>query len=414
MTTTDTPRGLTAAQLDLLLQPISPARVREHKGQAHIEAWDVRRWLTRIFGFGGWSDEILSCVLVHEVTWPILDKGEVVPGKNRCTAVYRVTLRLTVYDEHGHEIGHWDDGATGDGINQVSVGDAHDLALKTAMSQALKRCAVNLGDQFGLSLYNKRSLDPAVVRTVAHSSVRGAPQGIDAQQDAPVVGGELDDEREGRDEAPRPAARTTPRDRLVQPRGEDPWTQNPPPADEPQRPTIPMLGALATLAGVKRGIGNNRDARLELMRSFLPEERSAQIRSGKDLTFDEAKRIIGLLEKEPDLPPKGSAPNPRNGDRPVPPETEAALSLPSLTQLVERATPAEGVFEQLKALIRDADSDAAMERLIYTAQDAARAEHITHGQYDALCEIGHQRSEAMHADEGWSRRMVAERAGASA
>lgn len=418
MTTTDIPRGLTAAQIELLLQPIHPSRVRQLKNQSHLEAWDVRRWLTRIFGFGGWSDEILSCDLVHELTWPVVDDhGKPVPGKMRCTAVYRVTLRLTVRDDYGNVIGHWEDGATGDGVNQVSVGDAHDLALKTAMSQALKRCAVNLGDQFGLSLYNKGGNGAVVARTVAHSTVP-RPEAPDEAQDAPVEGGELDDEHTGPEESTGPAPRATPRDRLVKPRGEDPWTQEPPAtADEPKRPTKPMLTKLAVLAGKKRGIGNDREARLNLMRSFLPEARRAQIRSGNDLAFDEAKRIIDVLEREPDVPAPGGAPNVRNGGIPVDPGVEAALSLPSLAQLVERATAAEGVFEQLKALIREADTDAALERLILTALDAGRAGHITHGQYDALCEIGRERSEAIHSEPGWSARGVnamAERTGAAA
>ena len=410
-----TGRGLTAAQLALLLQPIAPQRVRQHKGQAHVEAWDVRRWLTRIFGFGGWSDEILSCECVHEVTWPVMEDGKPVAGKHRCTAVYRVTMRLIVRDEQGNEIGHWDDGATGDGINQVSVGDAHDMALKTAMSQALKRCAVNLGDQFGLSLYNKGSLSPAVLRTAAHSTAGVAPQGIDPQQDAPVKGGELDDERVGPDEVADAVARKAQRERRTQPPGDDPWTQNPP-ATDVGGPTTRMLTALAALASKKRGVAANREARLNLMRSFLPEQRAVQIRSGKDLTFDEAKRIIGILEREPDLPPPVpvSAPNPRNGDVPVDPAVEAALALPTLTKLVERAEPGAGVFEQLKPLIRDARSDEAMEQLINTAIEAGNAGHITKAQYDTLCEIGRQRSEAMHSDEGWSHRMLDERTGAPA
>ena len=34
------------------------------------------------------------------------------------------------------------------------IGEHHDNAVKTAASDALKRCAINLGTQFGLSLYD--------------------------------------------------------------------------------------------------------------------------------------------------------------------------------------------------------------------------------------------------------------------
>ncbi len=192
MSTETQQRGLTADQLAMLLTPLNTNRVKQHKGNAHLEAWDVRRWLTRIFGFGGWDDEILSVECIHSVTSPI--GNDPAPLKHRCTAVYRVTMRLTVKDQWGNVVGHWEDGATGEGVNQVSVGDAHDLAFKAAVSQALKRCAVNLGDQFGLSLYNDGDHRGVVVRTLGHSVLTAEVP--DPAQDAPVTGGELDEQRE--------------------------------------------------------------------------------------------------------------------------------------------------------------------------------------------------------------------------
>ena len=41
------------------------------------------------------------------------------------------------------------------------------MAVKTAESDALKRAAINLGDQFGLSLYNNGSTAPVVTQTLA-------------------------------------------------------------------------------------------------------------------------------------------------------------------------------------------------------------------------------------------------------
>jgi hypothetical protein len=51
--------------------------------------------------------------------------------------------------------------AAGDATNPT-LADAHDQAIKTAESQAFKRCAVNLGDQFGLSLYKNGSTAASV------------------------------------------------------------------------------------------------------------------------------------------------------------------------------------------------------------------------------------------------------------
>ncbi|QBJ94503.1 hypothetical protein D0Z67_29485 (plasmid) [Streptomyces seoulensis] len=164
---------LTAPQLRLLHGGINPNRVQNLRGLAHLEAWDVRRQLIRIFGFGGFSIETLSLDLVHN------HGQEGFRRKNKqgeyygdpftaWTVVYRAQVRLTIYDTSGREISHWEDGAAGDAVNQPSVGDAHDMAMKTSLSQAVKRCATNLGDQFGLSLYNDGSRDAVVQFSAAH------------------------------------------------------------------------------------------------------------------------------------------------------------------------------------------------------------------------------------------------------
>ena len=56
--------------------------------------------------------------------------------------------------------------AVGDCKNYPSRGDAHDMAIKTAESQAFKRAAMNLGDQFGLSLYDGGSLKQSIKATL--------------------------------------------------------------------------------------------------------------------------------------------------------------------------------------------------------------------------------------------------------
>lgn len=171
---------LTEQQLGFLFQPINGNRVRNLRGMSHLEAWDVRRQLIRIFGFEGFTIETLSLDLVHE-------RGDQRKKKNSndtytaWTIVYRAQVRLTVKDKDGQPIAVFEDAAAGDAVNQPSVGDAHDLAMKTALSQALKRCAVNLGDQFGLSLYNDGSRDAVVMRSLAYM---GEP--VKESEDAPV------------------------------------------------------------------------------------------------------------------------------------------------------------------------------------------------------------------------------------
>jgi hypothetical protein len=183
--------GITPEQYTYLRQAINQNRVRELSGNSHLEAWDVRRTLTRVFGFGGWDVETRDLVLVKEIEIPPRSEG----GKSRWTVVYRADVRLVIKDAAGREICHFDDSAAGDSQNQPVVGDAHDHAMKTALSQALKRCAVNLGDQFGLSLYDKRRVEGTSV--VGGSLVRPASEPTVTVEDAtPVTGGELDDNQD--------------------------------------------------------------------------------------------------------------------------------------------------------------------------------------------------------------------------
>jgi len=176
---------LTEQQIGFLLQPINNNRVQNLRGMSHLEAWDVRRQLIRIFGFDGFTVETVALDLVHE-------RSEVRRKKNKqgqeygdpytaWTIVYRAQVRLTVKTASGEAIATFEDAAAGDAVNQPSVGDAHDLAMKTALSQALKRCAVNLGDQFGLSLYNDGSRNAVVMRSLAYM---GEP--VRESEDSPV------------------------------------------------------------------------------------------------------------------------------------------------------------------------------------------------------------------------------------
>ncbi|MFJ2892522.1 Rad52/Rad22 family DNA repair protein [Streptomyces sp. NPDC087305] len=170
------PVDLTVEQVKTLLAPINPSRVQNLRGQSHLEAWDVRRWLNRVFGFGGWSDETLELAPVAQI--------EINPG--RWTVVYRAQVRLTVKTTDGRVLTAYDDAAMGDSRNQPSLGDAHDQAMKTALSQALKRCAHNLGDAFGLSLYNDGSRQAVGIWSAAHPKPADDADVPAVPDDAPV------------------------------------------------------------------------------------------------------------------------------------------------------------------------------------------------------------------------------------
>jgi hypothetical protein len=70
------------------------------------------------------------------------------------------------------------------------AGDLHDNAIKTAASDGLKRCAINLGTQFGLSLYDNGSRTDVVKMTLVKPDgvTEEAPSSEQAERLAASVG----------------------------------------------------------------------------------------------------------------------------------------------------------------------------------------------------------------------------------
>lgn len=153
--------------VEQLLRPVHPSRVKKDPhGLSYIEQHDVRSHLSRMFGFGEWDQTLTRLELVFEQPTVILDKQTKEPKPNRFDVCYSASVRLTVRGiRNTGGVTYptpcsYEDAATGYAQNQTR-GEAHDLALKSAVSTALKRAATSLGDQFGLSLY-AGTLDPIV------------------------------------------------------------------------------------------------------------------------------------------------------------------------------------------------------------------------------------------------------------
>ena len=157
---------LSEQQVAQLLRPINPLRVsRNQDGQSHVEAYEIRAHLNRVFGFGRWSGDVLNMDLLYERDTMLKKWKPEDPDKPGVEVAYRCLYRLTVNAPSGAVLATYTEGAVGSGAPQPTYkrADAHDFAAKTAESQALKRCAMNLGDQFGLSLYRNGSTQPLVV-----------------------------------------------------------------------------------------------------------------------------------------------------------------------------------------------------------------------------------------------------------
>ena len=198
-------------QIDTLLRGINPSRVlADGKGHAHVSQQDVTAHLIRTFGFGNFDTRILSLDLVFEHN-RLDNNGRPGPRWDVC---YRATVELTVRNRRGETVATYENVSTGTAENQKR-GDAHDLSSKSAVSLALKRCTINLGDQFGLSLYNKGQIAPLVRRTLVMPEAleETAEETADLQEGIPqqvALGADESDTTQQEEQAETPAANAEP------------------------------------------------------------------------------------------------------------------------------------------------------------------------------------------------------------
>lgn len=139
-------------QMRVLLGPINTRFVkRDPGGHSYLEQHQVRAQLTRIFGFGGWSlRQLHDPRLLFEITEGVTVGKEKKPGVR---IGYLSSVAIVIHgNDRDVEYQGVATGVATMGVN--AIGDAHDSALKTSDSGALKRAAMCLGDQFGLGLYD--------------------------------------------------------------------------------------------------------------------------------------------------------------------------------------------------------------------------------------------------------------------
>lgn len=146
-------RPLSEAQMRQLVANLNPQRVATRsQGRAtlsYLEAWDVRATLTRIFGFGGWSADLAEPVKVLRIDDVMTGRDNPKPGFR---ALAEATVRVKI-----HQTGATYTESAVASQQGPDIGEVTDFAVKTAESDAFKRACINLGTQFGLSLYDDGS-----------------------------------------------------------------------------------------------------------------------------------------------------------------------------------------------------------------------------------------------------------------
>lgn len=133
---------ITDAQKLALQAHLDPAVVKEPSGQFgpkgdYIEGWHAINEANRIFGFDGWS-----------YTSELQKVSEMTNEKGNIEIAYICKCTVEALGVTRQDIGY------GSGAAK-KPGDAHEGAVKEAVTDALKRCLRTFGNPFGLALYDK-------------------------------------------------------------------------------------------------------------------------------------------------------------------------------------------------------------------------------------------------------------------
>lgn len=133
---------------------------------SYLEGWYVIDRLNKTVGQGFWA-YTSDVNLVHS-------------DMANNSVHYIAKVRLAVKFPNG-ETTEFSDYGYGDGKDKYSIGKAHELAVKEAVTDGLKRCAKNLGMSLGLALYDKtqenvEESEPA--RPAAQAAPKAAPKAV--------------------------------------------------------------------------------------------------------------------------------------------------------------------------------------------------------------------------------------------
>jgi len=154
----------------LLNEPLNPALVKVHP-QSKARYLDGRHYIetaNRIFGYGGWQFRITE------------RPAKAVEGTRKSGtyyALWSVVGELQAAGVTFVDLGTCEQNGEGP--------EAVDMASKGAVTDALKRCLRNFGDQFGLVLYDKELSYRDMA--AAYSAAHGESQDVDPETGEIVV-----------------------------------------------------------------------------------------------------------------------------------------------------------------------------------------------------------------------------------
>ena len=145
-------RGLlTFEQIEQLVLAINPLYVQAKQGKSYLAQHQARAEMNRIFGYGNWDVIEGEPTLLYEYSQPGTGNKS---GTTYWVTAYRASVTVHVRDLWGMPVCTVTGTHAEENTNLPNRGEAHALALTSVLSYALRRALINLGDRFGLGLYN--------------------------------------------------------------------------------------------------------------------------------------------------------------------------------------------------------------------------------------------------------------------
>lgn len=274
-------------QTEQMLRPVNPVRVlKDGKGMSHLSQQDVLAMLIRVFGFGHFDFHVISNDLVFETC-----HGDPADPKARWTVGYRAAMALDVRNPDGEHVCHYEDASIGSAQNLVRQ-DAHDLAMKSAISLARKRCCIALGDGWGLSLYNKGQTSALVKGTLVMPEEDEPVDAVDVQEGVDQQVSLGVDETEH----PMPEATDEQEEMLASALGAQRVEEPAPQEQERSAEQAPITDAQSRKMGVLMKALNitTREDALATVTGIVKRE----VSSRNDLTKDEASLVLDALDAQ--------------------------------------------------------------------------------------------------------------------
>ena len=152
---------------DYLPQEDIKHRSKGNTTLSYIEGYTAKSNANRIFGQGCWGYsvtkfEVFECT-VKDVPNKDISGATKTQYSVGCYAIVKMWAQVYGANATFEDVGY------GSGISYSNMTDAHESAGKEAVTDALKRAMSNLGNQFGLCLYDKDT--EAVIPTTSIAAI---------------------------------------------------------------------------------------------------------------------------------------------------------------------------------------------------------------------------------------------------